>query len=72
MPLNIVVKCNVKIVARVLINNRSLLHVCPLATLKMFDINLTYIRPSTTMVRAFDGVRREINGEIDLDVEICP
>ncbi|XP_073221489.1 uncharacterized protein [Cicer arietinum] len=32
----------------------------------------TYMRPSPMVVRAFEGSRREVMGEIDLPVQICP
>ena len=66
------VKCYEKIVSRVLIDNGSSLNVCPLATLHLLGVNIAQVKPSTTTVRAFDGSKREIVGEIDLEVEIGP
>ena len=71
-PLFIVVKCHEKIVSRVLIDNGSSLNVCPLATLHLLGIDITQVKPSTTTVRAFDGSKREIAGEIDLEIEVGP
>ena len=68
----IVVKCNSKIVSRVLIDNGSSLNVCPLATLNLLEIEPSNIKPNSTIVRAFDGSKREIVGEIDLEVTIGP
>ena len=61
-----------KIVSRVLIDNGSSLNVCPLATLHLLEIDLSIIKPSATIVRAFDGSKREMAGEVDLEVTIGP
>ena len=65
------VKCNEKLVSRVLIDNGSLLNVCPLATLNLLGIDMAQVKPSATTVRAFDGFKRDIAGEVDLEVEIA-
>ncbi|PKI78545.1 hypothetical protein CRG98_001052 [Punica granatum] len=70
--LHIVCKCNNHIVGRVMINNGSALNVCPVITLKQMNVDLNRVRPSKTAVRAFDGSRREVNGEIDLLIEVGP
>ncbi|PKI75958.1 hypothetical protein CRG98_003616 [Punica granatum] len=36
------------------------------------NVDLNRIRPSKTAIRAFDGSRREVNGEIDLLIDIDP
>ncbi|XP_031375657.1 uncharacterized protein LOC116190138 [Punica granatum] len=59
-------------VGRVMIDNGSALNVCPVSTLKQMNVDLNRIRPSKTAVRAFDGSRREVNGEIDLLIEVGP
>uniref|UniRef100_A0A2N9EXH5 Uncharacterized protein n=1 Tax=Fagus sylvatica TaxID=28930 RepID=A0A2N9EXH5_FAGSY len=56
----------------VLIDNGSALNVCPLSTLEKLDIDPTRVRVNSMVVRAFDGTRREVLGEIDLPVEIGP
>ncbi|XP_031405692.1 uncharacterized protein LOC116214426 [Punica granatum] len=40
--------------------------------LHIMNVDLNRIRPSKTAVRAFDGSRREVNGEIDLLIEVGP
>ena len=70
--LYISVKTNDRIVSRVLIDNGSALNVCPLSTLEKLDIDPTRVRVTSMVVRAFDGTRREVLGEIDLPVEIGP
>ncbi|PKI58006.1 hypothetical protein CRG98_021586 [Punica granatum] len=67
--LHIVCKCNNFIIGRVMIDNGSALNVCPVSTLKQMNVDFNCIRPSKTTVRAFDGSRREVNGEIDLIIE---
>uniref|UniRef100_A0A2N9HB05 Uncharacterized protein n=1 Tax=Fagus sylvatica TaxID=28930 RepID=A0A2N9HB05_FAGSY len=70
--LYISVKTNDRVVSRVLIDNGSALNVCPLSTLEKLDIDPTRVRINSMVVRAFDGTRREVLGEIDLPVEIGP
>ncbi|PKI53090.1 hypothetical protein CRG98_026519 [Punica granatum] len=70
--LHIVCKCNNHIVGRVMIDNGSALDVCPVTTLKQMNVDLNRIRPSKTAIRAFNGSRREVNGEIDLLIDIGP
>ncbi|PKI42783.1 hypothetical protein CRG98_036829 [Punica granatum] len=70
--LHIVCKCNNFIIGRVMIDNGSALNVCPVSTLKQMNVDLNRVRPSKTAVRAFDGSRREVNGEIDLLIDVGP
>ncbi|PKI56402.1 hypothetical protein CRG98_023205, partial [Punica granatum] len=65
--------CNNYVIGRVMIDNGSTLNVCPVTTLKQMNVDLNRIRQGKTAVRAFDGSRREVNGEIDLliDVGLC-
>ncbi|PKI67535.1 hypothetical protein CRG98_012119, partial [Punica granatum] len=57
---------------RVMIDNGSALNVCPVTTLKQMNVDLNRVRQSKTAVRAYDGSRREVNGEIDLLIEVGP
>ncbi|PKI49529.1 hypothetical protein CRG98_030066 [Punica granatum] len=70
--LHIVYKCNNHTVGRVMIDNGSALNVCPVTTLKQMNMDLNRVRLSKTAVRAFDGSRREANGEIDLLIDVGP
>ncbi|PKI75835.1 hypothetical protein CRG98_003750 [Punica granatum] len=70
--LHIVCKCNNYVIGRVMINNGSALNVCPVTTLKQMNVDLNRVRPSKTAVRAFDGSQREVNGEIDLLIDVGP
>ncbi|KAL5138474.1 hypothetical protein HKD37_10G028641 [Glycine soja] len=60
------------VVAKVLIDNGSSLNVMPKSTLEKFPFNASHLRPSSMVVCAFDGSRREVRGEIDLPVQIGP
>ena len=70
LAMHIVAKCKDIIVARVLINNRSTLNVCSMATLECLKVDMSLIRPSTMIIRAFDGTHREVQGEIKLMIGI--
>ncbi|XP_031394222.1 uncharacterized protein LOC116205712 [Punica granatum] len=68
--LHIVCKCNNYIIGRVMIDNGSALNVCPVTTLKQMNVDLNQVRPSKTAVRALNGSLREVNGEIDLLIDV--
>jgi len=70
--LHVSVKCMDHVVAKVLIDNGSSLNVIPKSTLEKLPFNASHLRPSSMVVRAFDGSRREVRGEIDLSVQIGP
>ncbi|KAL5137590.1 hypothetical protein HKD37_10G027938 [Glycine soja] len=70
--LHVSVKCMDHIVAKVLIDNGSSLNVMPKSTLEKLLFNASHLKPSSMVVRAFDGTRREVRGEIDLPVQIGP
>jgi hypothetical protein len=70
--LYISVRTNNLIVSKVLIDNGSTLNVCPMTTLEKLDIDPTRVRATSMVVRAFDGTRREVIGEIELPIEIGP
>ncbi|XP_004491697.4 uncharacterized protein [Cicer arietinum] len=70
--LHISVMCLDHIMSRVLIDNGSSLNVISKSTLAKLPCDGTYMRPSPMVVRAFDGSRREVMGEIDLPVQIGP
>jgi len=70
--LHMSVKCLDHIVAKVLIDNGSSLNVMPKATLDKLPFNTLHLRPSSMVVRAFDGSRQDVRGEIDLPIQIGP
>nr|XP_027100978.1 uncharacterized protein LOC113720259 [Coffea arabica] len=70
--LYIVVRCNGKMLPKVLIDNGSALNICPWSTLEKLGLQDVKLRPSGTIVRGFDGAQREPIGELDLVVEMGP
>ena len=66
--LQVSVKCMDRIVAKVLNDNGSSLNVMPKMTLDKFPFDALYMRPSPLVVRAFDGSRHDVRGEIDLPI----
>ena len=53
---------------KVLIDNGSSLNVMPLSTLMRFLVDRSYMKHTKTVVRAFDGNRRKVTGEIEIEV----
>ncbi|XP_071902598.1 uncharacterized protein [Coffea arabica] len=70
--LYIAVRCNGKILPKVLIDNGSALNICSWSTLEKLGLQDIKLRPSATIVRGFDGAQREPIGEVDLVVEMGP
>ncbi|PKI53188.1 hypothetical protein CRG98_026429 [Punica granatum] len=68
--LHIVCKCNNHVIGRVMIDNGSALNICPVSTLKQVNVDMSRICASKTTVRAFDFSKREVNGEIDLLIDV--
>jgi len=69
---HISVKCIDYFIARVLIDNGSSLNVMPKVTLDKLPGEGVYLRLSAMVVRAFDGSRREVIGEVELPVQVGP
>ena len=72
LAMHIVVKCEDMIVTRVLIDNGLALNFCPMATLECLKVDMSLIRPSTMIIKAFDGTHCEVQGKIKLMIEIGP
>ncbi|XP_027077130.1 uncharacterized protein [Coffea arabica] len=70
--LYISVRCNGKLLPRVLVDNGSALNICPWNTLTKLGFLDIKLRLSATVVRGFDGSRRKSMGEADLVLEIGP
>jgi len=66
--LHISAKCMNHFISRVLIDNGSSLNVMPKTTLKKLPSDGIHLRPSSMVVRAFDGSKREVIGEVELPV----
>ena len=67
-----IVKYEDMIVARVLIDNGLGLNVYPMTTLEHLKVDMSFIKPGTMIIKAFDSTRREVQGEVELMVEIGP
>ena len=57
---------------KVLIDNGSSLNVMPLSTLMRLLVGKSYMKHTKTVVRAFDGTRRKMTEEIEIEVQIGP
>ena len=71
LPMHIM-ECEDMIVSRVLIDNGSTLNVCSMSTIERLNVDTSLIRPTTMIIRAFDGTLREVKGEIELAIRIGP
>ena len=72
LAMHIVVKYEDMIIARALIDNGSALIVCSIATLVRLKVDMSLIKPSIMIIRAFDGTCCEVQGEIELMIKIGP
>ena len=70
--LHITTKIKDCILSKVLIDNCSSLNVMPMTTLSRLPVDVSYMKKSHTIVRAFDGTRREVIREIELTIQIGP
>ena len=58
--------------SRVLIDNGLALNVFSMSTIERLNVDTSLIRPTTMIVRAFDGTLREVQGEIELMIGFGP
>lgn len=70
--LYIYVKCHDNILTGVLVNIGSSLNVMPKTALAELFIDRSYMKPTITVVKTFDGSRRTIIKEINLSIQIWP
>ncbi|XP_070008697.1 uncharacterized protein [Nicotiana sylvestris] len=70
--LHLIVKCEDYCVKRVMLDGGSGVDICPLSMLQRMEIGTGRIRPNNVCIRAFDGVKRDTLGEIDLELTIGP
>ncbi|KAF1879695.1 hypothetical protein Lal_00044314 [Lupinus albus] len=71
-PLHISVMCKDFVIGRVLIDNGASLNVMTKRTLSKLPVGDAILGPSSTVVKAFDGARRDVVGEIELPIKIGP
>jgi hypothetical protein len=72
LALHISMNCQSDAFSNVLVDNGSSLNVMPKATLARLSYQWTPMRHSGVVVRAFDGSRRSVMGEVDLPMMIGP
>ena len=72
LPMHSMVKCEDMIVSRVLIDNGLALNMCPMSTIELLNVDTSLIRPTTMIIRAFDGTFREVQVRIELAIGIGP
>ncbi|XP_058784373.1 uncharacterized protein LOC131659162 [Vicia villosa] len=69
---HILMECKGTTLSRVLVDTGSSLNVLPKSALMRIDYAGVELRPSELMVRAFDGSRRSVFGEVDLPIQVGP
>ncbi|XP_070020872.1 uncharacterized protein [Nicotiana sylvestris] len=70
--LHLTVKCEDYYVKRVILDGGSGVDTCPLSTLQRIEIGTGRICPNNVCVSAFDDIKRDTLGEIDLILTIGP
>ncbi|XP_070008043.1 uncharacterized protein LOC142165190 [Nicotiana tabacum] len=70
--LHLTVKCEGYYMKRVMLDGGSGIDICHFSTLQRMEIGTERIRPNNVCVRAFDGVKRDTIGEIDMILTIGP
>ena len=70
--LHITIKCNSHVIPRALFDNGSSLNVMPMSTLSRLSIDLSDMKKSQMVVRAFDGTKREVLENIKLLIQVGP
>lgn len=64
--------CKSDMISNVLVDTGSSLNVMPKSTLDQLSYRGTPLRKNTFLVKAFDGTRKSVLGEIDLPITIGP
>ena len=70
--LHITIKCKSHAMPRALLDNGSSLNVMPMSTLLRLPIDLSDMKKSQMVVRAFDGTKREVLEKIKLSIQVGP
>ncbi|XP_050889272.1 uncharacterized protein LOC127094487 [Lathyrus oleraceus] len=70
--LHILVMCTESLLSRVLVDIGSPLNVIPKATISQLQFKGPKMRNNALIVRAFDGSRRQVFGEVDLLIYVGP
>jgi len=72
LALHISVNCKSDSISNVLIDTGSSLNVMPMATLKKLSYLCIQLRATSVSVRAFDGSRKSVLGDVDLPIVVGP
>jgi hypothetical protein len=70
--LHIAMECKGAVLSHVLVDTVSSLNVLPKKALAKLDCEGLILRPTDLIVRAFDGSKRVVFGEVELPVKIGP
>ena len=70
--LHITIKCKSYVMPQALLDNCSSLNVMPMSTLSRLPIDLSNLRKSQMVVRAFDGTKWEVLKNIKLQIQVGP
>ncbi|XP_050890912.1 uncharacterized protein LOC127096377 [Lathyrus oleraceus] len=70
--LHIYIECLDTVLSRVLVDTGSSLNVMPKSSFAKLNVEGLIIKPSELIVRAFDGTRRNVIGEVNLPMKIGP
>ena len=68
--LHISIECKGTTMARVLMDTGSSLNVLPKGAFDRLDCDGLVLKPSDIVVRAFDGSKRMVHGEVDLPIKV--
>ena len=70
MALHVSIECRGTTLSHVLVDTGSSLNVLPKIALDKLDCEGVVLRPSDVVVRAFDGSKRLVHGEVDLPIKL--
>ncbi|XP_019451885.1 PREDICTED: uncharacterized protein LOC109353985 [Lupinus angustifolius] len=71
-PLHISIMYQNFLIGKFLIDNGSSLNVISKRTLSRLPVDASYMKPSSMVVKAFDGSNRDVMGEMELPIKIGP
>ena len=70
--LYITFKCKNHIMPQALLDNGTSMNVIPMSTVSRLPIDLSYMKKSHMVVKAFDGMKKEVMGNIELLIQVGP
>ena len=69
--LHVYIECRGTTLAHVLVDTGSSLNTLPKGALDRLDYEGLTLKPSNIVVRAFDGSKRMVNGEVGIPIKVC-